>query len=924
MTVIGGSQPYRYFWNRNAGIQQDLNNISAGVYSLTVTDRNNCTDTLTAQVTEPTPLAVTGTTINPPCHGGNSGSIDITVTGGLAPYTYLWNNASPINVEDPTGLTAGTYTVTVTDANGCTVVYTTTLTEPTPMAATITSQDISCNGFTDGYLIANVSGGVQPYTYRWSNGLGFNPTLSAVGAGTYCVTITDANGCNLFRCDTLSQPAALNLTLAVADNVSCPNGSDGAINSTVTGGLPPYQYVWDDNSNAPNPTGLSARTHAVTITDANGCIQSDSIPITEPQPISLSANAVASITCFGHTDAEALATASGGTAPYSYAWSNGDSGPRADSLGDGTYTVIMTDANGCSANTNITFVEPTRLQLSISGIDARCYGGNDGTATVQVSGATPGYTYLWDTYQVQTASTATGLAAGTYTVTVTDNNGCKDSISYLIDEPNTPLSISTVQTPAPCYDTPTGTATAFAGGGVGSYSYQWNTNPVQATPTADSLRAGTYIVAAIDGNGCIITDTIAVTQASPILPNATGIDISCFGECDGTITTAPTGGTGSHFVAYSNGTSGASTQGLCAGSYYITVTDQLGCVVTDSVVIIEPQAIGASEQFVIPSCQGLLDGVAEAYPQGGTAPHTITWSNGAQGAVNSGLGDGTYRYTIVDARGCSYIDSITLHEFSPFAYGNETTCADIADGIIVTGATGGYPPYETTVDGAYFGNDSIITGWLPGTYTVTMRDNNGCEVDLPITITAPPSITFGNFDDPVIALGDSVLLDIPTNSNYFFPQWLSGNVNEAVPSIACDTCRRTFVAPLVTTTYTFLVETVEGCFSETQITVTVEADHKIYFPRAFSPAPVSVGENDYLFPQSDGMEVANIDEFRVYDRWGNLVFETRDIQPDVPSMGWDGYKNAKLLPADAYIWQVRATFIDGHTGVFEGQTFLSK
>src|SRR5690606_34707027 len=230
-----------------------------------VTDAKGCTETATATVTEPTVLSASAVTTSVSCNGGSNGTVNLTVTGGTAPYTYVWSNTA--TTEDMIGLTAGTYDVTVTDAKGCTTTASATVTEPTVLMASLSSQtNIACNGGTTGSATITVTGGTAPYTYTWSNGA-TTATITNVVAGTYNVTVTDANGCTDTASVTLTEPTALSAS-AIATNVSCNGGSNGTVDLNVTGGTAPYTYVWSNTATTEDMVGLTAGTYDVTVTDA--------------------------------------------------------------------------------------------------------------------------------------------------------------------------------------------------------------------------------------------------------------------------------------------------------------------------------------------------------------------------------------------------------------------------------------------------------------------------------------------------------------------------------------------------------------------------------------------------------------------------------------------------------------------------------
>lgn len=384
-------------------------------------------------VTEP--VTLTGSTqvdANVSCNGGSDASATVNVTGGTAPFTYLWDNGA--TTATASTLAAGTYNVTVTDANGCNFTTAATVTEPTVLTASAAlDANVSCNGGSDGGATVTGTGGTAPYAYAWSNGA-TTASISGVTAGTYTVAINDANGCVAVASVSITEPTALVASTTLDANISCNGLSDGGATANATGGTAPYTYAWDNGATTASILGVVAGTYTVTVTDANGCTATSSITITEPAVLTASTSVDANVSCNGLSDGGATVSATGGTAPYTYAWDNGATTASISGVVAGTYAVTITDANACTATSSATITEPAVL-IASTAVDANisCNGGADGGATASVTGGTAPYTYAWD--NGATTTSITGVVAGTYVVTVTDANGCTATSSVTITEP---------------------------------------------------------------------------------------------------------------------------------------------------------------------------------------------------------------------------------------------------------------------------------------------------------------------------------------------------------------------------------------------------------------------------------------------------------------------------------------------------------
>ncbi|MBY8963242.1 cadherin-like domain-containing protein, partial [Flavobacterium sp. D11R37] len=538
VTATNGAAPYTYLWS-NGATAASINGLAAGTYTVTVTDANSCTATASATLTEPT-TALSGTTVvtNIACNGGNTGAINLTPTGGTAPYTFDWGGG--ITTEDRTGLTAGTYSVTITDANGCTGTVSATVTEPTAaVSGTTVVTNVACNGGNTGAINLTPTGGTGPYTFDWGGGI-TTEDRTGLSAGTYSVTITDANGCTGTVSATVTEPTSAVSGTTVVTNVACNGGNTGAINLTPTGGTAPYTFDWGGGVTTEDRTGLSAGTYSVTITDANGCTGTASATVIEPTTAVSGTTVVTNVACNGGNTGAINLTPTGGTAPYTFDWGVGVTTEDRTGLSAGTYSVTITDANGCTGTVSATVTQPTALNASaVVDNNATC-ANNDGEATVSVTGGTAGYTYLWSNGAI-TAS-VTGLAAGTYSVTVTDANGCTATDSVTITAPPAPSVSVTSQVNVACNGGSNGSADITVTGGTAPYTFVWSNSAV--TEDLTGLSAGTYTVTVTDANGC--TGTASVTITEPTVLSAAGVatNVSCNGGSNGTVDLTVTGGTG--------------------------------------------------------------------------------------------------------------------------------------------------------------------------------------------------------------------------------------------------------------------------------------------------------------------------------------------------------------------------------------------
>ena len=537
----GTTAPYSYSWSPSGGNAATATGLTSGTYTVTVIDANGCTDTRDFIITQPT--AVTGSTLvtNVACNGGSNGAINLTPSGGTAPYYFNWGGG--ITTEDRTSLAAGSYSVQITDANGCTATQNITVTEPTALVVSASLQtNVSCNGGSTGSATVAVTGGTAGYTYSWSPSGGTAATATGLAAGAYTVTVTDANGCTATQSFTITQPTALVANAASQTNVSCNGGTNGTATVAVTGGTLGYTYSWlPSGGTAATATGLSAGNYTVTITDANGCISTQSFTIAQPTALVASAASQTNVSCNGGANGTATVAVTGGTPGYTYSWlPSGGTTATATGLAAGAYTVTVTDANGCTATQSFTVTQPTALVASIgSQSDLTCEGSDNGTATVVVTGGNPGYSYSWAP-NGGTSATATGLAAGIYTVTIIDANSCSTTQTFTI---GTVLDVTNPLITAPA-DVVTTANSGCSATGILLGAPIVSDNCLVASFSSDApaiFPIGTTVVTwtVIDGLGnvSIATQNVVVTDVTA--PVVTTQNISITLDATGTATITP-------------------------------------------------------------------------------------------------------------------------------------------------------------------------------------------------------------------------------------------------------------------------------------------------------------------------------------------------------------------------------------------------
>lgn len=581
-TPAGGTAPYTYSWN-STPVQNtaQATGLSAGNYTVTVTDFNGCLVTAPVSVSEPlNAFSASVSVTDASCNGSTDGSAIITVSDGLAPYTYLWSNGAV--TENLTGVPAGNYPVVVTDANGCVANAEAVIGQPSPVSGKISTTDVICFGENNGSCSLTVNGGTPPYTYLWSNGV-TSKDLDNIPAGTYSVAITDSKGCTLLLNAIVGQPTApTGGTIVSVTDATAYGESDGEIVVQGTGGTPPYQYALTPGLFQASGTfsSLPAGTHNIRIRDSRSCLHVIQVTVGQPA-LALQARILSKddVSCFGLDDGRVMVEGWGGTGPYMYSL-NGASYQSSGifaSLPAGLYTIYVRDGTSDVFSLPVEINEPDPIELDIVKNMPRCMGGEDGSAEVIVTGGTAPYSFLWDTDPEQTTGTAFGLAAGSYTVTVTDKNGCIGVANILLSEPSSELVLNLTKTDVLCGGGTTGSATVTASGGQPPYFYSWDTSPVQTGATATNLAEGSYTVNVTDSNGCLKIGTVAISSLPQLNLSASVTDASCPDSKDGSVNLAISGGTAPYSIFWSDGFAGQTRNGLLPGNYEVVVSDHNGC-----------------------------------------------------------------------------------------------------------------------------------------------------------------------------------------------------------------------------------------------------------------------------------------------------------------------------------------------------------
>jgi gliding motility-associated-like protein len=805
ITVSGGTSPYTYSWtgpNSFSAQTQNLTSLRAGFYNVTVTDALQCAQTLNAiSVTEPDSVrAGTATILNARCDLA-SGSITMTTpTGGIPPYSYAWNGPTPNlpNAISVANLLPGTYSLQVRDSKNCPAEIKTFVISnvPTTLALAAASITNATCGQSNGRVRVSVSGGTTPYVFAWTGTGGYTSaaadSITSLPTGTYNLTVTDALGCT--KVTQGIQVINENVTIAVTSqnitNVGCNNGADGTISITVSGGVAPYLFTWTGpngfTSASQNLTGLRAGSYSLRIRDAQNCnFDPPTFSVSQPDALSLGTASSQNILCKGASTGAINITVSGGTAPYSFAWTgpNGftNVSQNLSGLFAGAYRIVLTDAKNCSANNTITLTEPTDSLKITNPISTRnlCFGDANGTINVTVAGGTPQYRFSWSGPSgfLSSSQNLTSLRAGSYRLTVLDANNCSvESQGIVVSQPLDSLRVS--PTVVNANNAANGSITLQVSGGTTPYSYNWSGQGVSpAAQNQSNLCNGTYSVTVTDANNCrkVVSIEVGGRCATDInLASVTTTSAGCPGQNLGSVRITVSGGTQPYTYSWFNalnvnvGTS-ANLDNQPAGNYTVRITDAAGASYTSQPITISGSqtGIGIQLQSISPETCAGNDGSIVINVSGGAPNYSYVWNNGATSKDLFNVRAGNYAVTVSDANNCiqqslSYevrrnncpLIAVKQNEMAVRCFGD-------TNGSVTIDIQNGEPSYvirwsPRLLDSVRLDNATgrrvtyTITGLAAGAQTVSIRDIAGqtltisVNIGSPLPLVASPSISQDN------------------------------------------------------------------------------------------------------------------------------------------------------------------------------------
>ncbi len=799
-TVSGGNGGYNYGWSATGPYApyvlpaaEDLSNLFAGDYSLTVTDAKGCANVtpLSVTITEPAlPVIVNATIFSQTLFGGfdmscalNDGIVELDFDNELQPInSFTWtkdgNPFTPSSFTYAENLTPGNYGVTIIDSNNCDASTSVTL-NPHPGITAVTKTTSSFNGFNtkcpdtnegEGF-VESVTNGFGTLSYTWFDG-STNQSIADLLPGNYLVTVIDGNGCSDDGTLVITPPPAIQPNMQITSNyngesITCPGATDGAMEAFPLNGFGTYAYLWDHGPTTKATSGLAMGTYSVTVTDDYGCSVKNSLVINDPAMMQLNMTKTSyngsDLSCHDDSDGQIQLNVVNGIAPYAYAWSEGSTSQNIAGLPAANYSVTVTDQNNCEQTNNIEIINPEELVLDMqhpnnfNGFDITCNGLTDGSARAFLSGGTTPYSYSW--LGGQNTETISGQAAGMYSVVVLDANNCPNNGSITLTEPPVLQVTAAIDNPVSCFGGTDGQISVAGLGGAGTYSYSLGGSIYQPSNIFSGLAIGIKDLFLKDGNSCVTSTQETMTQPDAISISFQNIVEAQCNDPVGSAKAVATGGNGGYNFSWFDEPSnlpmntGDVLVNAIASIYRVEILDVKNCPASDLVAI---SSIGGAEfdleNITGVTCFGFTNGSADINVTSGITPYAYQWSDGQTLPLATNLKAGNYFATVIDGLGCKTIKPLTISTPAALIASHAKTlpnCVGDCDGVINTTITGGTQPYAydwTTLSLA----TPLVSGLCKGDYNLRVTDSKNCLLEELVNLPDPAALDIsGAFTRPI-------------------------------------------------------------------------------------------------------------------------------------------------------------------------------
>ncbi len=832
ITPGGGPSPYQIKVYQGATTIQTFNavnttqtdSLAPGTYTFRVTNSNNCYKDTTVTIAPPPVIIPAVSMSSPLCPATSTGSITLTASGGLSPFTYSMGAGAFSATNTFTNLAPGPYTLHVKDANLCIKDTIVNLPDAPPIQTDFNIKNPTCNHYQNGSISVTAYNTYTPYTYAIGAGaFSATNTFSNLAPGSYIIHIKDGHNC--LKDTTIVLTDSLQITATfVLTNILCHGDSTGTIIVNASGGFgSPYTYAINAGSAVTTNTftPLPAAAYTIHIKDDSLCYLDTTISLTQPAALTINPT-VTNVQCYGTPTGQIVANIAGGVSPYIYSINAGAyvSTNTFTGLVPGTYVINILDNNNCSKADTSVITSPSLLVItSVVVADATCNNVANGSLTVTASGGVTPYTYAVNAAPYGSSNIVGGLATGTYTLHVQDANGCiKDSATFTITQP-TAIVPSASLTNSTCHTLSNGEVTLGATGGTPSYTYAVGVGAYSTSASFTALAAGTYTFHIKDANACIKDTIITVIDSLNIIGTATITPAVCYNQSSGIINMV--GGGGSSPYAYAIGAGAYSSvntfSNILAGTYVIHIKDANGCIKDTNVAVTQPTVIVPQITIVSPSCYGFSDGTVTATATGGTPAFNYAISTGTFSTTNvfTGLPTGIDTIHVQDNNGCLHDTTFTITQPTPLIIDSlilsNVKCFGDNSGWVKAYVSGAVSPYTYAANSSAFQASNLLTGLYVGNQVVHIKDNHNCPLDSTVTLTQPTHLAFSidSFLNPTCEAYKDAYISLHAMGGT--PQYLYANTDTSLFTNSAT------YKQLSEGTYTFYIKDSNNCVYDTVI-----------------------------------------------------------------------------------------------------------
>ncbi len=764
----GGTGSLIYTLDGNQNTDGQFDNLSTGTYTVFVNDANNCVDSLNVEIVANPPVEVSEiNSSSPSCNGESNGSLQLAASGGNGDYTYQLGSLT--NSEGLfENLSAGLYDVVVTDADGCSGTLETQLLNPPALQLNLEeTNSIECSNQASGSLSLSAEGGNGDYTFTLNGNSNNTGTFEQLAGGDYQIILTDANNCTDTLETSIEQSLPVELEATLIEDVNCNGGNDGQIQLNAISGQGPFDYQLNgENNNDGLFENLTAGDYQIILTDSENCQDTLNATIEETDPLEVQNQLVQDVSCNGLEDGMLQFSGNGGESPYTYQL-GGQTNTNGifENLASANYDVVLTDANNCTDTLNISVNQNDSISLETDFIqNVSCTSASDGAVQFNALGGEGPYNY-----QLSGQNNASGLfealPSNNYTLEVSDQNGCIQTLDFTIEEPEALELQMDQSTAVACSGEASGSLQFSASGGSGNYTYSIG-NTSNNNGLFENLEANTYLVMLTDENNCQDSLLAEIETINPINISVNNIQApSCFGSQDASVQINANGGAGDFtFNLNTQENNTGLFNELAADNYNIIVTDANGCTQIESIEILAATPLVLELVSVSSAgCQGANNGAIQLSASGGTSTYDFQLNGSSNlDGVFENLTSGFYQAYVYDVNNCVDSLEVEINETSTFKLDDEilqeVSCSNSEDGIIeisVNGISGNFT-YNT-------GSLSNETGYFEnleaGTYEFIVSDDNGCTSTTTVTLDQPEAIEADlEFLNTIKCYGDSAAI----------------------------------------------------------------------------------------------------------------------------------------------------------------------